>query len=93
MAKLSQAEAANPLMAEMHAALRQAVKAAGGPAKLGPQLGITATAVRLWKIVPLNRALSVEAATGVSRDRLRPDHYARTATAAPWTPHKATAPP
>jgi DNA-binding transcriptional regulator YdaS (Cro superfamily) len=56
--------------------LRAAVEAAGGSMyKLSQKLGITPSSVLAWDRVPLARVLDVEAATGVRRERLRPELY------------------
>jgi hypothetical protein len=62
-------------------ALEEAIKIAGGTLKLGQLCGISRAAVCQWKVtggVPIKRVLSVEAATGVPRSRLRPDYYNQT---------------
>jgi len=56
-------------------ALKEAVQAAGGAAALARALGIKQPSVFEWKRVPAERVLAVEAATGVRRERLRPDLY------------------
>ncbi len=53
----------------------KAIEAAGGTIKLAKRLGITRQAVEQWCIVPAERVLAVEAASGVSRYLLRPDIY------------------
>ena len=53
----------------------RALIAAGGPAALAGQLGITRQAIDQWERVPVNRVLDVERITGVSRHELRPDIY------------------
>ena len=46
-------------------------------AELARRLGISPEAVCQWKgKVPVNRVIAVEAATGVSREHLRPDGFA-----------------
>jgi DNA-binding transcriptional regulator YdaS (Cro superfamily) len=55
--------------------LRAAIKAAGGIRKLARLLGITYQAILHWDKVPAERMLEIEDATGISRDRLRPDLY------------------
>ena len=66
------------------AALDEAKKAANGSTGLSRALNGLATdrkrelspqAVSQWKQVPAERVLDVERATGVSRNRLRPDLY------------------
>lgn len=51
------------------------IAAAGGPAKLARQLGLHHTTVLGWRRVPAERALAVEAITGIPRHKLRPDIY------------------
>jgi DNA-binding transcriptional regulator YdaS (Cro superfamily) len=53
---------------------------AGGPVSLSRKLSetgrkITSQAVSQWRRVPAERALEVEALTGISRHELRPDVY------------------
>jgi TorA maturation chaperone TorD len=55
--------------------LRVAIEAAGGVGRLAALLGISQPSVSNWQRVPAERVLSVEALTGVSRTRLRPDIY------------------
>jgi DNA-binding transcriptional regulator YdaS (Cro superfamily) len=38
---------------------------------------IAPQAIAQWDIVPINRVLEIEAATGVDRERLRPDMFKR----------------
>ena len=52
-----------------------AVSAAGGVRKLGRLLGISSQAISQWDCVPADRVVAVEQATGVPRERLRPDLY------------------
>ena len=62
---------------QQHAALAAAINAAGSAAELARRLGISPEAVCQWKgKVPVNRVIAVEAATGVSREHLRPDVFA-----------------
>ena len=56
-------------------ALLRAIQSAGGYAKLAEALGVTRGAIYLWKRVPAERVISVERATGVPRQQLRPDLY------------------
>jgi len=56
--------------------LDEAIRAAGGVGALARKIGISQPSVSNWSHVPAERALTVEAATGVSRAILRPDLYA-----------------
>jgi len=56
-------------------AMQEAVRLAGGAAALARRLGIKQPSVFGWKRVPAERVLAVEAASGVRRERLRPDLY------------------
>lgn len=55
--------------------LEKAISAAGSSKELARRVGVTPQAVSQWKIVPYNRVLAVERATGVHRSLLRPDLY------------------
>lgn len=55
--------------------LEQAIRAAGGVSELARRIGISQPSVSNWDRVPAERVLSVEAATGVARDVLRPDLF------------------
>lgn len=72
----------------MEKACEMAKSNAGGPAALARALEergekITPQAVSQWKIVPADKALKVEAITGVSRHEMRPDVFgAKVETAA-----------
>lgn len=55
--------------------LQAAANAVGGRAQLASLIGVTKSAVYQWRRVPAERVLAVEAATGVPRQRLRPDLY------------------
>lgn len=57
--------------------LMEAIEAAQGVSALAERISITASAVSQWRRVPAERVLAVEAATGIPRERLRPDLYAR----------------
>lgn len=62
---------------QQRAALAAAINAVGSAAELARRLGISPEAVCQWKgKVPVNRVIAVEAATGVSREHLRPDVFA-----------------
>ena len=43
---------------------------------LAAALGINQAAISQWTRVPADRLIAVERATGISRDRLRPDLFA-----------------
>src|SRR6188472_1612106 len=58
--------------------LVEAIQAAGGVSELARRLGISQPSVSNWDRVPAERVLTVEAATGVSREILRPDLYTPT---------------
>ena len=55
--------------------LDRAIDAAGGVAQLARKIGISQPSVSSWSKVPAQRVIAVEAATGVSRNELRPDLY------------------
>ena len=55
--------------------LDRAIDAAGGVAQLARKIGISQPSVSNWSRVPAQRVIAVEAATGVSRNDLRPDLY------------------
>jgi TorA maturation chaperone TorD len=57
--------------------LDEAIRAAGGIGALARKIGISQPSVSNWSRIPAERVLSVEAATGVGREILRPDLYAR----------------
>lgn len=63
-------------------ALERAAANVGGFPILAKKLGITRHALYQWSVVPSNRVIAIEAATGVSRDELRPDLYPSTNEAA-----------
>jgi len=54
-------------------ALKRAIDAAGGQSSLARMLGIKQPAVSQWTVAPLDRCLTIESLTGVSRFELRPD--------------------
>jgi TorA maturation chaperone TorD len=56
--------------------LNEAIRAAGGVGVLARKLGISQPSVSNWTRVPPERVASVEAATGVARQILRPDLFA-----------------
>jgi TorA maturation chaperone TorD len=57
------------------AGLCHAIDAAGGVAQLARKIGVAQPSVSNWSRVPAQRVIAVEAATGVSRQQLRPDLY------------------
>ncbi|WP_158873964.1 transcriptional regulator [Antarcticirhabdus aurantiaca] len=59
----------------MSAALGAAIQAVGGHAVVADKLGISTQAVWQWSICPPVRVLPLEALSGVSRHRLRPDMF------------------
>ena len=60
-------------------ALRQAVELAGGQSALARKIGVKQANVWDWlnraKIAPANKIVAIERATGVSREKLRPDIF------------------
>jgi DNA-binding transcriptional regulator YdaS (Cro superfamily) len=62
-----------------HESLIEAVAILGSQAAMSDVCGVTQAAVWKWlnkkKLLPAEHVLKVEAATGVSRHRLRPDLY------------------
>jgi DNA-binding transcriptional regulator YdaS (Cro superfamily) len=61
---------------ELDPGLRLAVEAAGGTmAHLARLLDISPQAIAQWREIPLDRVMEVEKATGVDRERLRPDLF------------------
>ncbi len=61
--------------------LTEAIRAAGGVSELARRIGISQPSVSSWIQVPAERVISVESATGVARDVLRPDLYGANAAA------------
>jgi TorA maturation chaperone TorD len=55
--------------------LNEAIQVAGGVSELARRIGISQPSVSNWERVPADRVLQVEAATGISRELLRPDLY------------------
>ncbi|WP_454813816.1 Cro/CI family transcriptional regulator [Labrys neptuniae] len=62
-----------------HAPLSQmvaaAVSACGTTAELARRIGVTRQAIRQWKKIPIDKVVSVEGATGIPREILRPDIF------------------
>ena len=54
---------------------RLAIKAVGGQSALADKLGIRPQAIGQWRKIPAERVVEVEKATGVPREKLRPDLY------------------
>jgi post-segregation antitoxin (ccd killing protein) len=61
-----------------HPGIEEAIAAAGGVSRLGAALGLAHTSILKWRRsgIPAERVPAVEAATGVPRQRLRPDLFA-----------------
>jgi post-segregation antitoxin (ccd killing protein) len=61
-----------------HSGIEEAIAAAGGVSRLGAALGLAHTSILKWRRsgIPAERVPAVEAATGVPRQRLRPDLFA-----------------
>jgi len=57
------------------ASLDRAIDVAGGVAQLARKIGVAQPSVSNWNRVPAARVIAVEAATGISRQELRPDLY------------------
>lgn len=62
-------------MAVAQRALAEALDTVPFEKDLAAKIGVSRQAVNHWKVVPPYRVLAVEAATGISRTRLRPDLY------------------
>lgn len=56
-------------------AMRELRRKRGALSQLAVELGLTAQAVHVWEVVPIQRVLEVERITGISRRRLRPDYF------------------
>lgn len=59
----------------MIAIVQEGAEKAGGLGKLAEALGIAHQSFYSWREVPPRRVLAFEAATGISRHRIRPDLY------------------
>jgi TorA maturation chaperone TorD len=59
--------------------LDRAIAAAGGVGGLARKIGISQPSLSNWNRVPAQRVIAVEAATGISRNDLRPDLYSEPA--------------
>jgi DNA-binding transcriptional regulator YdaS (Cro superfamily) len=55
--------------------LQMALKRAGGVRPLARALGISHTAILMWRRVPYERLLEVEKITQIPREELRPELY------------------
>ena len=54
-----------------------AIAKAGGMRALARALGINYQSIQAWKKIPAERLIDIEEATGVPREQLRPDLYAK----------------
>jgi hypothetical protein len=52
----------------------------GSLAEVARKIGVTRAAISMWRQIPADRMLDIEAATGIPREKLRPDLF-RTAAA------------
>ena len=59
--------------------LERAIAWAGSRTELARRLGISHPAVFQWEWVPISRVPEIERLTGIPREELRPDIYARQA--------------
>jgi DNA-binding transcriptional regulator YdaS (Cro superfamily) len=55
--------------------IERAKQIAGGTTALASKLGISKQAVSMWKRIPTDRIIAIEAATSIPREELRPDLY------------------
>ncbi len=55
--------------------LERAIDTVGGVQALAKIIGISQPAVSMWKKIPAERVIEIEAATGIDRSELRPDLY------------------
>ena len=63
-----------PRAIRQDAGLEAALMVASG-VEIAAAIGLTPSAVSAWRRVPLRWCRKVEALTGISRVRLRPDHF------------------
>lgn len=54
---------------------QEAIKRAGGAAKVASFLGLTKPAVYMWKEVPLAHVYAMSKLSGMAGHEMRPDHY------------------
>lgn len=64
-----------PMIASPSDSTERAKQVAGGTTALACELGISKQAVSMWKKIPAERVIAIEAATGIPREELRPDLY------------------
>lgn len=55
--------------------LAEAIAKVGSGAKLADLIGVSRQAIYQWQVIPADRVVAIELATGVPRERLRPDLY------------------
>lgn len=58
-----------------HPGLVKAISSAGSITELARRIKVSVQAVSQWEVVPAERCIAVEYATGISRTMLRPDIY------------------
>lgn len=63
-------------------ALQEAINRGGGLARLARGLGIKSQSIYNWEMCPPARCIAIEALTGVSAKRLRPDVFGEEARCA-----------
>jgi DNA-binding transcriptional regulator YdaS (Cro superfamily) len=61
----------------MDKALKAAIEKVGNRSILAEKLGISRQAVWSWDRVPIDRIAAVERITGIPREKLRPEIFAR----------------
>jgi hypothetical protein len=58
--------------------LMQAVEAVGSQVELARRIGVVQSAIHKWATrIPADRVLDIERASGIPREKLRPDLYKR----------------
>ena len=76
MRRNSVVQRGRPRSRKLSPGLQLAVDAAGGTtAALAVKIKLSSQAVSAWDVVPLDRVKQVERATGVPREKLRPDWF------------------